>query len=383
MTKMSADVVIVGGGIIGCATAYYLAKQGVTDVVVVERDFLASGSTGRCGAGVRQQWGLKMNILLAKESIKAFETLNEELDTGLDIEFKQQGYLMLAYTEKMVEQYKKNVALQQSLDVPARLISPAEAREIVPYLNTDGLLAATFCPTDGHINPFTTTNSYAIAARRLGVRIMTGTEVTGIEVKDGRVVAVVTSAGKIHTNAVLNASGGYSREVAAMAGVDLPTYPERHQILVTEPVAPIQGPMVISLHHGFYCQQTPHGSFIMGFGDPNELKEHVVSSTWHFMEEMAAKVLPVLPPLAQLRVVRQWAGLYNMSPDAQPILGEAPACRGFYNAVGFSGHGFMLGPVTGMLMAELISGKEPHIDISPLSLERFEKGELLREPSVV
>ncbi len=121
----------------------------------------------------------------------------------------------------------------------------------------------------------------------------------------------------------------------------------------------------------------------MGFGDPNELKEHVVSSTWHFMEEMAAKVLPVLPPLAQLRVVRQWAGLYNMSPDAQPILGEAPACRGFYNAVGFSGHGFMLGPVTGMLMAELISGKEPHIDISPLSLERFEKGELLREPSVV
>lgn len=383
MTKQSAEVVIIGGGIIGCATAYYLAKQGITDVVVVDKSYLASGSTGRCGAGVRQQWGLKMNVLLATESIKAFETLNEELDTGLDIEFKQKGYLMLAYSEKMVEQYKKNVKLQQSLNVPVKLISPDEAREIVPYLNTDGLLAATFCPTDGHINPFVATNSYAEAARRMGVRIMTYTEVTGIEVERDRVIAVDTNKGRIRTNAVLNSSGGYSREVAALAGVNLPTHPERHQILVTEPVATVQDPMVISLHHGFYCQQTPHGSFIMGFGDPNELKEHVVSSTWHFMEEMAAKVLPVLPPLAELRVVRQWAGLYNMSPDAQPILGEVPTLKGFYNAVGFSGHGFMLAPVTGRLMAEAISGREPHLDIAPLSLERFAKGELLREPSVV
>lgn len=383
MTKNTAEVVIIGGGIIGCATAYYLAKQGVTDVVVIEKDFLASGSTGRCGAGVRQQWGLKMNVLLAKESIKAFETLNEELDTGFDIEFKQKGYLMLAYSEKMVEQYKKNVALQQALDVPVRLITPGEAREIVPYLNTDGLLAATFCPTDGHINPFLATNSYAAAAKRLGVKIMTYTEVTGIESENGKVSAVNTTRGRIHTNKVLNASGGYSREVAGLAGVNLPTHPERHQILVTEPVAPVQDPMVISLQHGFYAQQTPHGSFIMGFGDPNELKEHVITSTWHFMEEMAAKILPVLPPLAELRVVRQWAGLYNMSPDAQPILGEVPDIKGFYNAVGFSGHGFMLGPVTGMLMAELMSGQEPHLDIAPLSIERFAKGELLREPSVV
>lgn len=383
MTKQRADVVIIGGGIIGCATAYYLAKQGMTNVVVLDKSYLASGSTGRCGAGVRQQWGLKMNVLLATESIRAFETLNDELDTGLDIEFKQKGYLMLAYSEKMVEQYKKNVALQQELGVPVNLISPQEAKGIVPYLNTDGLLAATFCPTDGHINPFIATNSYAEAARRLGVRIETFTEAMGIEVAQGKVVAVVTDKGKIYTDAVLNASGGYSREVAALAGVKLPTHPERHQILVTEPVAPVQDPMVISLQHGFYCQQTPHGSFIMGFGDPNELKEHVTSSTWHFMEEMAAKVLPVLPPLAELRVVRQWAGLYNMSPDAQPILGEVPSLKGFYNAVGFSGHGFMLAPVTGMLMAELMTGKEPHLDISALSLERFEKGELLREPSVV
>ncbi|MDD4768333.1 MAG: FAD-binding oxidoreductase [Eubacteriales bacterium] len=383
MSKNTAEVVIIGGGISGCATAYYLAKLGVTDIVVIEKDFLASGSTGRCGAGVRQQWGLKMNVLLSKESIKAYETLNEELDTGLDIEFKQEGYLMLAYSEKMVEQYKKNVALQKSLGIEVELITSEEAREIVPYLNTEGLLAATFCPTDGHINPFITTNSYAEAARRLGVRILTFTEVTGIDVEKGRVVAVETTKGKIFTNRVLNAAGGYSREVAAMAGVKLPTHPERHQILVTEAVAPVQGPMVISLHHGIYCQQAPHGSFIMGFGDPNELKEHVITSTWHFLEEMAAKILPLLPPLAELRVVRQWAGLYNMSPDAQPILGEVPQLQGFYNAVGFSGHGFMLGPVTGRLMAELISGRQPHMDISPLSLERFEKGELLREPSVV
>jgi sarcosine oxidase subunit beta len=383
MTRNTAEVVIIGGGIIGCATAYYLAKEGVTDVVVIEKDYLSSGSTGRCGAGVRQQWGLEMNIRLATESIKAFENLNEELNTGFDIEFNQKGYLMLAYNEKMVEQYKKNVTLQQSLGVPVKLITPLEAREIVPYLNTDGLMAATFCPTDGHINPFIATISYAEAAKRMGVRFMTYTEVTGIDVDSNRVVAVDTTKGKIHTNKVFNASGGYSREVAALAGVILPTHPERHQILITEPVAPMQDPMVISLQHGFYCQQTPHGSFIMGFGDPNELKEHVVTSSWHFLEEMAAKVLPVLPPLAGLRVVRQWAGLYNMSPDAQPIFGEVAYRKGFFNAVGFSGHGFMLAPVTGMLMAELMSGKDPHLDISPLSLERFEKGALLREPSVV
>jgi sarcosine oxidase subunit beta len=378
----SADVVIIGGGIIGCATAYHLAKLGVKDIVVLEREYLASGSTGRCGAGVRQQWGLKMNILLAKESIKAFETLNEELDTGLDIEFKQEGYLMLAYTDHMVEQYKKNVALQKSMGIEVEFMGPEGAKEIVPYLNTEGLLAATFCPKDGHINPFVTTNSYAEAARRLGVQILTYTEVTGIEVEMGRVAAVNTSRGKISTDKVLNAAGGYSREVGEMAGVKLPTYPERHQILVTEPVAPVQGPMVISLYHGVYCQQTPHGSFIMGFGDPKEVKEHTISSTWHFMEEMAAKIYTLLPPLAQLRVVRQWAGSYNVSPDAQPILGETPV-KGYYTAVGFSGHGFMLGPVTAKLMAELISGQEPHLDIAPLSLERFEKGELIQEPSVV
>ena len=366
MTKMSADVVIVGGGIIGCATAYYLAKQGVTDVVVVERDFLASGSTGRCGAGVRQQWGLKMNILLAKESIKAFETLNEELDTGLDIEFKQQGYLMLAYTEKMVEQHKE----RRPAAVTAGCACPADFScwpGIVPHLNTDGLLAATFCPTDGHISPFTTTNSYAIAARRLGVRIMTGTEVTGIEVRTVSVVAVETSASKIHTNAVLNASGGYSRRVAALwraaLACPLPRTPSNSRHRAGGAHSGSHGHL---LHHGFYCQQTPT-AVLSWVWRPNELKEHVVSSTWHLWRRWRQS-----PARASAGPTPGGAAMGGLCicPDAQPILGEAPACR-FYNAVGFSGHGFMLGPVTGMLMAELISGKEPHIDISPLSLERL------------
>ena len=383
MNKKSAEVVIIGGGIIGCATAYYLAKAGITDVVVLEKSYLTSGSTGRCGAGVRQQWGLKMNVLLARESIRAFENLNEELDTGFDIEFKQRGYLMLAYNEPLFEQYKKNVALQQSLDVPVKLLTAEEAREIVPHLNIEGLYGATFCPTDGHINPFTCNISYAEAARRLGVEVLTFTEATGITVEKGKVTGVETTAGYISTDKVLNASGGHSAQVAAMAGVDLPTYPERHQILVTEPVAAMQDPMVISLAHGFYCQQVPHGSFLMGFGDPNELKEHVVTSSWHFMEEMAAKVLPVMPPLAKLRVVRQWAGLYNISPDAQPILGPVPEVEGFYCSVGYSGHGFMLAPVTGMALAAQMTGRDFPIDVSPLSVERFARGELIKEPSVV
>ncbi len=379
----TASVVIIGGGISGCAIAYTLAKKGVKDIVVIERDYLSSGATGRCGAGVRMQWGTEMNCKLAKYSIEFFERANEELDYEYDIEFKQGGYLIVASTEKEVNQFKKNIALQNSLGIPSRLLTPKEAKEIVPHMDETKIIAATFNPKDGHLNPFHTTQAYANAAVRLGVEIMKYTTVTGINVENGKVVGVQTDKGYISTPVVVNAAGGYSQLIAKMVGIDLPVYSERHQILVTEPVAPMQGPMFMSFSLNIYCQQTPHGSFIMGRGDANEPRDLRITSSWHFMEEMAKTCTELLPPLKDLRVVRQWSGLYNISPDRQPIYGPVKEVEGFYLACGFSGHGFMFGPVTGVVIAESILGETPTIPVHMLDKDRFERGELLLEPSVV
>lgn len=380
--KNKASVVIIGGGVNGCSIAYNLAKMGERDIVVLERRFLAAGATGRCGAGVRQQWGTEMNCLLARESMKIFENMNELLETKRDIELKQGGYLLLAYSEKEMDQFQKNITLQNRLGIPSRLVTPEEAKEIVSYLNTDQLLGGAYCAKDGHANPFLVTQAYAEAARRLGVEIYTNTEVTGIRRENGNIVGVETNKGYIATEKVVNAAGGYSYLIGEMVGLDLPVYAERHQILATEPVEAMQDPMVMSFSYNIYCQQSPHGSFIMGFGDPNEPRDYNIRSSWRFLEEMAEKATWLLPPLKHLRVVRQWSGLYNMTPDRQPILAESRKVPGFYNAIGYSGHGFMIAPMVGIYMAELILGLEPTMPLS-LDEERFERGELILEPSVV
>ncbi|HER24180.1 MAG TPA: FAD-binding oxidoreductase [Candidatus Atribacteria bacterium] len=376
-----ANVVIIGGGIVGCSIAYNLARMGCKNIVLFEKNTLASGATGRCGAGIRQQFGTEMNCILARESIKIFENLSQELD--YDIELNQGGYLILAYTEKEVNQFKKNITLEQSLGINARLITMQEAQDIVPPLNTEGLLGATFCPTDGHANPFNTNFAYAEAAQRLGVKINNFTEVKEIKIENDRIASVRTNQGEVFTPIVINAAGGYASEIGKMVGVDIPVYSQRHQILITEPIDPLFRPMLMSFSANFYCQQTPHGSIIMGFGDPNEPKGHDIGSSWQFAHEMAQKITAVVPLLKEVSMVRQWSGLYNMSLDSQPILGEHPRIKGFYMAVGFSGHGFMLAPIVSRLMAELILKSQPSIPIDKLNIGRFERGELIIEPSVV
>lgn len=376
----SAEVVIIGGGVIGCAIAYELAKRGVKDIVVLEKSYISSGSTGRCGAGVRQQWGLEMNCRLAKGSVDIFENLSDELE--YDIEFRQGGYLILAHTEAQVAQFEKNLKLQNSLGIPSRFVSREEAKEICPPINTETFIRATYCPTDGHANPFKTNFAYARAAEKKGVKVFRYTEVIGIDGDGSGISGVRTNRGNISTKKVVNASGPWSREVAQMVGIDLPTYPERHQILITEPIERLFDTMVISFQIGIYLQQVPHGSVIMGIGE-KEPPSHNISATWQWLEYMTDNVLRIIPIFRDLRVVRQWAGSYERSPDAAPILGEHPEIEGFYNAVGFSGHGFMIAPMTAVCMAELMTGGKPPVDITPLSVERYSTGKIIIEPSVV
>lgn len=383
MIKKSAEIVIIGGGVSGLATAYFLASKGMKDIVLLEKGFIASGSTGRCGAGIRQQWGTEMNCKLSINACNFYEKANEILEYDGDVEFKQGGYLIIATTEKEHEQFKKNVALQKSLGIPVEHLTPKEALEIVPFLNIDDVISATFCQKDGHLNPFYVCDAFAKAARRLDVEIYTYTEAKDIIVKNGEIKGVVTDKGTIATEKVMNAAGGYSQIVAKMLGLDIPLYSERHNILVTEPVEPFLGPMVMAFQKNLYIQQVPHGSVLMGKADPTQPRDLRITSDWKFLDEMTQIACDTLPPLKNLRMVRQWAGLYNMTPDAQPVLGSTDKVKGLYMAIGFSGHGFMLGPTTGKVMSEYILGEKPSLPIEKLTLDRFEKGELILEPSVV
>ncbi len=368
---MISDIVIIGAGISGTAIAFNLALRGVKNIVVVDRGYLGNGSTGRCGAGVRQQWQTQANCVMAKKSIEFFESAKEILAYEDDIEFKQEGYLILACTPEEHDQFAKNVKLQNSLGIPARVLDKKQALVIVPHLNPDAFLSATYCKTDGHLNPFKMTDAYYRAAKRLGVTFLFGEQVLQIDVEEGQIQAVITTKRTIETHKIVNAAGGFAAEVGAMAGVTIPVYAERHEILVTEPVERMQGPMVMSFSQNIYCQQVPHGSFLMGRTTPNEPHGHDLGSSWRFLDEMAKTVCRILPKVGELRVIRQWAGSYCMSPDRQPIIGGTDQLAGYYLACGFSGHGFMFAPMTGVLLAEIILGLPTTLPVAELHIDRF------------
>ncbi|WP_367356165.1 NAD(P)/FAD-dependent oxidoreductase [Mesotoga sp.] len=374
-------VVIIGGGVIGTATAFYLAKSGIRNVAVLEKDYLSSGSTGRCGGGIRQQWSERMNVRLAMRSVDHFKRFESEV--GFDIEYFQGGYLLLAYTEEEVSLFEKNTKMQQEEGLNVVLLSREETAKIFPFINLTNVEAAAYCPSDGHANPHLTTFAYARAAQRMGVDILTHTSVKRILTENGRITGVLTDRGEIEAEVVVNAAGGYSHEVGRMAGIDLPTESYRHQIFVTEPLEHFMDPLVISFEKNFYIRQTKSGNFIMGQGDRTELPGHDITPTWRFLREMTGKMPVFFPFLSDMRILRHWAGLYNMSPDALPIIDRSCEIENFYCAIGFSGHGFMLAPAVGEAVAEWIVYGEPRsVDISNLSLNRFKQG-FTREKNVV
>jgi sarcosine oxidase subunit beta len=378
--KNRADVVIIGAGIVGASTAYNLAKLGVKDVVILDRGTLCGGSTGSCGAGIRAQWGSEMNCRLAIAAIDIFEQLDDEL--GLPVGLNQGGYLLVAYSEEEFETLKTAMALQNKLGIKSKVVSLEEAREICPALDASDAVGFTFHARDGHADPFLTTFAYVEAAKRLGVSFYRKTECIGIKVEGDRVRGVSTTKGEIDADIVINCSGAYSHVVAKMAGVDIPNWGERHEIMITEPVAPgVCPPMLMSFSGNYYIQQRPHGSIICGMSPDGHEQSFDTSSSWRFAAEMSKKLVRLLPSVKGVRVVRLWAGLYDMTPDGSPIIGETDV-KNFYHSTGYSGHGFMLGPVTGRILAQSITGAKPDIDFSTLDYRRFEQGELIVEHSI-
>ncbi|MCF7930668.1 MAG: FAD-binding oxidoreductase [Acholeplasmataceae bacterium] len=381
---MKSNILIIGAGISGVSIAYNLAKKGVKDIHVIDLGYFTNGATGRCGAGVRQQWATESNCILAKMSIDFFEHAKEILKYDGDLEFKQEGYLILATTKEEHEQFAKNVILQNKLGIPSKQLTKEEALKIVPHLNPDAFISATFCQTDGHLNPFKMTEAYYLAAKKLGVHFSFYEEVLDIKTEDKKIVEVITNKQTYQVSKVVNAAGGYAKEIGDMVEIDIPVYSENHEILATEPIEKIQGPMVMSFSKNIYCQQVPHGAFLMGRGNPKALKNHDVESSWQFLDDMAKTVVDIMPLIGNLRVIRQWGGSYNMSLDRQPIISDTDQLEGFYMACGFSGHGFMFAPMTGLLLSEIILKEKTTVDMTSLSINRFNNEDIKSiEKSVV
>jgi sarcosine oxidase subunit beta len=380
--KSKADVVIIGGGVNGCSLAYRLAKKGL-DVVVVEKNYLSSGATGACGAGIRQQWSTRENTLLAIQSVKIFTQLNNEL--GQDIEFRQGGYLIAVHDENEMKQAEKNVAMQRSLGLKVNILEPEKIINIVPILDVKGMRAigATFCPTDGHANPFKTTFAYADAAKKLGAEINTHTAVINLKTTQKGISAVVTNQKTIRTGVAVNAAGIDSKKIAERINVKLPLRPFRKEIIATERLQPLFEAMVISFKDGIYFSQQKEGQIVGGIPSPEETEGYKTMPTFAFLQHMAQTITRYAPILKHVNLLRHWTGFYDVTPDARPILGEVKKVKGFLQCNGFSGHGFMISPMVSNLLTDLIvDGKTSEV-LESLSLERFKDKKIEKELSVV
>ncbi|MFF7449019.1 MULTISPECIES: FAD-dependent oxidoreductase [unclassified Streptomyces] len=365
-----ANAVVIGGGVMGTSIAYHLAAAGVRDVVLVERDELASGSTSRAAGGVRAQFSDALNVLLGARSLEAFGRFGEEV--GHDIGLHRVGYLFLLSTPEDVASFEAGVRLQNSLGVPSRMLTPKEARKLSPLISTDGLLAAAYSPDDGHCTPEAVVHGYASAARALGARILRHTEATGITVRGDTIRSVETTLGTIATDTVICAAGAWSRSVGRMVGVDLPVEPLRRQIAVTEPVPglPPGLPMTIDFSSTLYFHREGPG-LLVGMSDPDERPGFATDTHDRWIPRLTAAMHHRAPSLLDLRRTGGWAGLYEVTPDHNALIGEATTVSRFLYATGFSGHGFLQGPAVGEVVRDLCLGRVPFVDVSPLHAGRF------------
>ncbi|HEV3124858.1 MAG TPA: FAD-binding oxidoreductase [Candidatus Dormibacteraeota bacterium] len=377
----SAECVIVGGGVVGCSLAYHLARGGMCPVLL-ERGELGAGSTARGAGGVRQQFSTAVNVRVSRMSRAMLERFEEE--TGATAALRQIGYLLLATTDAEAAQFARNVEVQREAGLDdVELLSVDAAVELVPDLRRDDLTAATWCPSDGLAGPHEVTMGYASAARRHGATIVEGCAVEGIDVEKDRVMAVHAGGRRVAAGLVINCAGPYAALVGRLAGVDVPVRPYRRHIFVTESFSLTRpAPMTVDFHTSFYFHPEGEG-LLLGMSDPAEPSSFDTSVAWDFLEHLIEHATWRLPVLERARIRTGWAGLYEVSPDNQAIVGEAPGVSGFWLCCGFSGHGFMQAPAIGQLLADVVLGRQPAIDLSPYDPQRFVRGDIDAEVAVI
>lgn len=383
MLPRTADVVIIGGGVIGASIAYYLTKLGCRNVVVIERDLLASGSTSRAAGGIRQQFSTAVNIRLSRLSVPVYERFAEEF--GQPVDFHQVGYLFLLTDPALMPQFQASVALQQQLGVPVQFLTPAQAGALVPQLNLEDVLAATFCPTDGYADPYSATQGFAARARAQGAFFAEMTEVQSIHVERGRIVGVGAGGGFVATEQVIIAAGAWSADAGLLAGVRIPVEPYQQHAFVTGPFAdlPPDPPLTVDFASGLYFRREGPG-VLVGMSNKDETPGFKTDVNWPFLEQVVNAAVHRVPALRSAEILRAWSGFYEVTPDHHPIIGRVPGVTGLYCCAGFSGHGFMHAPAAGMAMAEIIvQGRATTLDVSGLSITRFREGHIIEERAVI
>jgi sarcosine oxidase subunit beta len=378
----------------GASVAYHLTRRGVTRVILLEREAqLGAGSTGRNAGGFRHQFSSDANIRLSLESIRAFERFEHE--PGASIDLHQDGYLFLLSTDRAVHAFRAGFERQRALGVPVEWLEPADAARLAPGLLVEGVVGATFCARDGIADPNGVTQGFARAARAAGVTIQRETEVARILRQGDRVAGVLTSRGMIESPVVVDAAGPWAGTLAATAGVAVPIEPLRRHIFLAQPRGggswddpthrgsiPATRLMVIDFDSSFYFHREG-GRLLFGMGDPSERPGFDTTVRWDFLPEVVEVALTRLPAIGEAEISHAWAGLYEMTPDAMPIIGEVPGCPGLFVIAGFSGHGFQHSPAAGRILADLIAGVDPGFDLTPFRPGRFAAGPSTREDSFV
>lgn len=373
----TASVVIVGGGVIGTSCAFHLAEAGVESVVLLERNQLGSGSSGRAAGGIRAQFSDAINVALAQRSLSAFADFRRR--PGFEIDLHRVGYLFALTREEDVPVFERSVAIQRELGVPSEIVSPQTVRELCPLLSVDDVLAGVFSPSDGHATPDSVVQGYASGARAHGATLATEAEVVEVVVDGGQVRAVETADATIETGTVICAAGAWSRALGELAGVELPVTPLLRQILFTEalPALPPKLPMTIDFTTSFYFHREGPG-VLMGMPAPGERRGFDVELSDEFIPALLEVAERRAPQLARVGIKGSWTGYYEMSPDHNALIGEAPDISRFIYATGFSGHGFLQAPAVGEVVRDLVLRRAPPIDVSPLSVQRFSDPDALR-----
>jgi sarcosine oxidase, subunit beta len=379
-------VVIIGGGVMGASIAYHLAKEKIRVVLLERESRLGTGATGRCSGGVRHQFSNPANVKLSLASLRKLRAMPEELDCEIDMHFD--GYLFLISSEEGLENFRASAAMQNALGVSTEILTPDQIAKLVSDVNLritfDDVLAGSYSREDGVADPHGVTSGYARAAKQLGAEIKVNAEVIAIKKHGSRITSVCTPTDEIATSMVVNAAGPWSASIGQMAGVPVPVQPYRRHVFITHgfPDVPANHIFVIDFETSFYFHREGEG-VLMGMSDPDEPSSFVDAVDWNFLDRVTDVGVRRFPPLAKASIRRAWAGLYEVTPDANPIIGEARQLPGFFLATGFSGHGFMHGPIVGELIAELILRRRPQIDISSFSLERFSRTAVRPEVNVV
>lgn len=378
----AAEVVIIGGGVMGTSIAFHLAEAGVSGIVLLEQNQLGSGSTSKAAGGVRANFSDELNIALGARSLEAFARFGER--PGQEIDLHRVGYLFLLSSAEQVALFEKSTRLQNAAGQPTRMIDVAEAVRLAPIVSPDGLTAACFSPDDGHCTPESVVLGYATAARRLGATLITGCGVIGIDAMGNEIRRVRTTRGDIDTSVVICAAGAWAAGLAATVDVDLPVTPLRRQIVVTEPIPELPPglPMTIDFSSTFYFHREGPG-LLVGMSDPEEQPGFLLDRSDDWLPRLTTAMEHRAPALLDVGLAGGWAGLYEVTPDHNALIGEAHGISRFLYATGFSGHGFLQGPAVGEIIRDLYLGRTPFVDISPLDADRFRTATLRAEQNVV